>query len=120
MAFETLAHSAQLVAKGWPGEPLGARTCRPVEMWDQRRYPVLRGPFLVLIPAPRDMSDDGSRSIALRRKVLLSIPGQLPPISYHSGGLESANIRQAVCDILEGGEYAFLERARRLRVKLSP
>jgi AAA domain, putative AbiEii toxin, Type IV TA system len=43
-------------------------------------------------------------------------PGQLPPISYLSGGLETAHIRQAVCDILEGGERAFQERARRLRV----
>jgi energy-coupling factor transporter ATP-binding protein EcfA2 len=45
-------------------------------------------------------------------------PGQLPPISYLSGGLESANIRQAVCDLLEGGERAFQERARRLRMTL--
>jgi energy-coupling factor transporter ATP-binding protein EcfA2 len=45
-------------------------------------------------------------------------PGQLPPISYDSGGLESAHIRRAVCDILEGGERAFQERARRLRVTL--
>jgi ATPase subunit of ABC transporter with duplicated ATPase domains len=44
--------------------------------------------------------------------------GELPPISYASGGLESANIRKAVCDILEGGERAFQERARRLRIKL--
>jgi hypothetical protein len=42
----------------------------------------------------------------------------LPPISYRSGGLESAEIRKAVCDILEGGENAFRERARRLRVQL--
>jgi energy-coupling factor transporter ATP-binding protein EcfA2 len=45
-------------------------------------------------------------------------PGELPPISYLSGGLESAHIRKAVCDILEGGERAFQERARRLRVRL--
>jgi energy-coupling factor transporter ATP-binding protein EcfA2 len=45
-------------------------------------------------------------------------PGQLPPISYLSGGLESAHIREAVCDILEGGERALQERARRLRVTL--
>ena len=44
--------------------------------------------------------------------------GALPPISYRSGGLESAEIRKAVCDILEGGEGAFQERARRLRVRL--
>ncbi len=45
-------------------------------------------------------------------------PGELPPITYLSGGLESAHIRTAVCDILEGGERAFQERARRLRVRL--
>jgi len=44
--------------------------------------------------------------------------GGLPPISYMAGGLESAVIRKAVCDILEGGEVAFRERARRLRVRL--
>jgi energy-coupling factor transporter ATP-binding protein EcfA2 len=45
--------------------------------------------------------------------------GKLPPIHYTSGGLERAPIRKAVCDILEGGEPAFLERARRLRVALN-
>ena len=45
--------------------------------------------------------------------------GALPPISYIAGGLESAEIRKAVCDILEGGEGAFQERARRLRVTLA-
>ena len=44
--------------------------------------------------------------------------GGLPPITYVSGGLESADIRKSVCDILEGGEAAFRERARRLRVRL--
>lgn len=44
--------------------------------------------------------------------------GKLPLITYRSGGLESADIRKAVCDILEGGEGAFQERARRLRVRL--
>ncbi len=44
--------------------------------------------------------------------------GGLPPISYQAGGLENGSIRQAVCDILEGGEEAFRERARRLRVRL--
>ena len=45
-------------------------------------------------------------------------PGGLPPISYVAGGLENAAIRKAICDILEGGEAAFRERARRLRVRL--
>ncbi len=45
--------------------------------------------------------------------------GGLPPISYVGGGLENAAIRKAVCDILEGGEAAFRERARRLRVRLA-
>lgn len=44
--------------------------------------------------------------------------GGLPPITYKAGGLENAEIRKAVCDILEGGEEAFRERARRLRVRL--
>jgi hypothetical protein len=44
--------------------------------------------------------------------------GGLPLIHYESGGLESTRIRRAVCDILEGGEEAFRERARRLRVRL--
>jgi DNA repair exonuclease SbcCD ATPase subunit len=45
-------------------------------------------------------------------------PGGLPPISYVAGGLEDAAIRKSVCEILEGGEVAFRERARRLRVRL--
>ncbi|KGH31089.1 TrlF family AAA-like ATPase [Comamonas testosteroni] len=45
-------------------------------------------------------------------------PGQLPEISYQSGGLENPNIRRQVCEILEGGEAAFKERARRLRVRM--
>ena len=44
--------------------------------------------------------------------------GNLPEITYRSGGLENAEIRKSVCDILEGGERAFKERARRLRVRL--
>lgn len=44
--------------------------------------------------------------------------GGLPPITYRAGGLENTFIRKAVCDILEGGEAAFRDRARRLRVRL--
>ena len=44
--------------------------------------------------------------------------GGLPPITYVSGGLENTEIRRSVCDILEGGDEAFRERARRLRVRL--
>lgn len=44
--------------------------------------------------------------------------GGLPAIAYTAGGLEDASIRQSVCEILEGGEPAFRERARRLRVRL--
>jgi energy-coupling factor transporter ATP-binding protein EcfA2 len=44
--------------------------------------------------------------------------GQLPEITYESGGLENPRIRESVCAILEGGEKAFRERARRLRVAL--
>lgn len=45
-------------------------------------------------------------------------PGGLPPITYVSGGLENCEVRTAVCEILEGGDTAFQERARRLRVRL--
>ncbi|TWA88996.1 hypothetical protein FBZ96_12212 [Bradyrhizobium stylosanthis] len=34
-------------------------------------------------------------------------PGELPPITYVSSGLEEALICRVVCDILEGGERAF-------------
>lgn len=44
--------------------------------------------------------------------------GGLPSISYVAGGLEDVSIRNAVCGILEGGETAFRERARRLHVRL--
>lgn len=41
----------------------------------------------------------------------------LPGITYRSGGLDEADIRQSVCEILEGGEAAFRDRARRLHIK---
>lgn len=44
--------------------------------------------------------------------------GGLPTFTYTTGGLKDDAIRKAVCDILEGGEEAFRERARRLRVRL--
>lgn len=43
-------------------------------------------------------------------------PGKLPTMNYQSGGLENPIIRKGVCEILEGGEAAFRERAKRLRV----
>ncbi|WP_276366153.1 TrlF family AAA-like ATPase [Chryseolinea sp. H1M3-3] len=43
---------------------------------------------------------------------------QLPLINYVSGGIENDEIRKQVCEILEGGEEAFKERAKRLRVRL--
>ena len=46
-------------------------------------------------------------------------PGELPQITYESGGLENPLIRKRVCDILEGGERAFKARARRLRLGIS-
>ncbi len=42
-------------------------------------------------------------------------PG-LPSLSYKCGSLENPEIRKAVCDILEGGERAFLDRERRYRL----
>lgn len=43
--------------------------------------------------------------------------GGLPNITYDAGSLENPTIRHAVCDILEGGERAFLERERRYRLQ---
>nr|WP_197493253.1 AAA family ATPase [Woeseia oceani] len=43
--------------------------------------------------------------------------GGLPKISYQLGSLENPDIRKAVCEILEGGERAFLERERRYRLR---
>lgn len=43
---------------------------------------------------------------------------QLPEIEYISGSLENPEIRRKVCEILEGGEKAFKERAKRLRVSM--
>lgn len=44
-----------------------------------------------------------------------SNPGNgLPPITYRAGALDDPETRKSVCDILEGGEAAFRERARRL------
>ncbi|EEE48184.1 hypothetical protein FIV06_31420 (plasmid) [Labrenzia sp. THAF191b] len=42
----------------------------------------------------------------------------LPSIAYQAGGLEEAEIRRMACEILEGGERAFQDRARRLRIAL--
>lgn len=41
----------------------------------------------------------------------------LPNITYRSGSLENSDIRRVVCEILEGGERAFLERERRYRLR---
>jgi energy-coupling factor transporter ATP-binding protein EcfA2 len=43
--------------------------------------------------------------------------GGLPQISYECGSLENPDIRRAVCETLEGGERAFLERERRYRIR---
>lgn len=39
-------------------------------------------------------------------------PGELPAISYVSGGLEEKAIRDGVCSMLEDGEEAFRSHAR--------
>jgi ABC-type lipoprotein export system ATPase subunit len=41
----------------------------------------------------------------------------LPDIDYQSRALENPRIRELVCQILEGGERAFLERERRYRLR---
>jgi hypothetical protein len=40
----------------------------------------------------------------------------LPHLRYESGGLEVPEVRKRVCEVLEGGERAFLDRARRYRL----
>ncbi len=47
-----------------------------------------------------------------------SSSGHLPNMTYSSGGLEDAEMRRKMCDILEGGESAFKARAKRLRVNI--
>lgn len=44
--------------------------------------------------------------------------GAPPHFRYLSGGLENPGIRAEVCEILEGGEAAFRQRAQRLRMSL--
>jgi ABC-type lipoprotein export system ATPase subunit len=48
-----------------------------------------------------------------------SIGGGLPTITYRSGSLENGDIRRKVCEILEGGERAFKDRAKRYRFRVS-
>lgn len=42
--------------------------------------------------------------------------GGLPTINYTSGSIENPKIRKSVCELLEGGRRAFIERARRYRM----
>lgn len=46
-------------------------------------------------------------------------PGKLPVFEYTCGSLEDQSIRSLVCSILEGGEEAFRERAKRLRLDVA-
>jgi hypothetical protein len=48
----------------------------------------------------------------------MSTVAGLPAITYQSGGLDEKGTRDLVCRILEGGEVAFRDRARRLRIAL--
>ncbi|MDS4055354.1 MAG: hypothetical protein FAZ92_01850 [Accumulibacter sp.] len=93
-------------------------------------------PAIALIPANADLRDAKKRRqiIIVTHNANLVVntdadqvivaqcgphqPGQLPPITYECGSLENPLIRQHVCDILEGGERAFKERAKRLRVSI--
>jgi ABC-type Mn2+/Zn2+ transport system ATPase subunit len=43
--------------------------------------------------------------------------GGLPTVTYCCGSLENLKIRKLVCEILEGGEQAFLDRERRYRLQ---
>ena len=43
--------------------------------------------------------------------------GGLPTVTYRCGSIENSRIRKVVCEILEGGEQAFLDRERRYRLQ---
>lgn len=43
--------------------------------------------------------------------------GGLPTVTYRCGSIENSKIRKVVCEILEGGEQAFLDRERRYRLQ---
>jgi predicted ATPase len=45
--------------------------------------------------------------------------GGLPTVTYRCGSIENSKIRKIVCEILEGGEQAFLDRERRYRLQRS-
>lgn len=45
-------------------------------------------------------------------------PSIHPGVTCKSGGLKDPTIRRLMYEILEGGEAAFRERARRLRVQV--
>lgn len=45
-------------------------------------------------------------------------PESIPEISYKTGSLENPEIRKEICEILEGGDKAFRERAKRLRISI--
>jgi ABC-type lipoprotein export system ATPase subunit len=49
---------------------------------------------------------------------IASNDGGLPRITYITGALENSTIRKKVCDILEGGERAFRDRAERYRFQM--
>jgi hypothetical protein len=44
--------------------------------------------------------------------------GGLPSVNYRCGAIENPAIRTLVCEILEGGKQAFLDRERRYRLSL--
>lgn len=46
-----------------------------------------------------------------------NVDGGLPNVTYRCGAIENPSIRKAVCEILEGGEQAFLDRERRYRLQ---
>ena len=62
------------------------------------------------------VNTDAEQVIVAERGALRD--GTLPKFTYKSGSLENPTIRKHVCEILEGGQQAFKERAKRLRVNL--
>jgi predicted ATPase len=61
------------------------------------------------------VNTDADQVVVATAKVIED--GQLPQITYTAGSLENDTIREEVCEVLEGGRRAFLERERRYRLR---
>jgi hypothetical protein len=75
------------------------------------RHAKVRRQVIVITHNPNLVVNSDSEQVVVAQAEKLD--SGLPAISYNSGSLENAAIRQQVCNILEGGNDAFLKRERR-------